>query len=151
MNWFPFTHILDNLITNSIHAWLTKDYRSSGMYIVVHSIDKIMYVSIDNSTIIIRICPRLFSPGGNIEWNTPKLLRTTYTFLFQMEQRHQHRRAQHPVQQRLCTCQHYWQLQVRRNRCGAFDVNLLRFSFYVNRIYTDAKLIFIVTTHLLNR
>ncbi len=31
MNWFPFTYILDNLITNSIHAWLTKDYRSSGM------------------------------------------------------------------------------------------------------------------------
>ncbi len=24
-------YILDNLITNSIHAWLTKDYRSSGM------------------------------------------------------------------------------------------------------------------------
>ncbi len=36
MNWFPFTYILDNLITNSIHAWLTKDYRSSGMYIVIH-------------------------------------------------------------------------------------------------------------------
>ncbi len=33
MNWFPFTYILDNLITNSIHAWLTKDYRSSGMFI----------------------------------------------------------------------------------------------------------------------
>ncbi len=31
MNWFPFTYIFDNLITNSIHAWLTKDYRSSGM------------------------------------------------------------------------------------------------------------------------
>ncbi len=31
MNWFPFPYILDNLITNSIHAWLTKDYRSSGM------------------------------------------------------------------------------------------------------------------------
>ncbi len=31
INWFPFTYILDNLITNSIHAWLTKDYRSSGM------------------------------------------------------------------------------------------------------------------------
>ncbi len=26
MNWFPFTYILDNLIT-----WLNKDYRSSGM------------------------------------------------------------------------------------------------------------------------
>ncbi len=26
MNWFPFTYILANLITNSIHAWLTKDY-----------------------------------------------------------------------------------------------------------------------------
>ncbi len=25
MNWFPFTYILDSLITNSIHAWLTKD------------------------------------------------------------------------------------------------------------------------------
>ncbi len=35
MNWFTFTYILDNLITNSIHAWLTKDYRSSGMYMVV--------------------------------------------------------------------------------------------------------------------
>ncbi len=34
MNWFPFTYILDILITNSIHAWLTKDYRSSGMSIV---------------------------------------------------------------------------------------------------------------------
>ncbi len=34
MNWFPFTYILDILITNSIHAWLTKDYRSSGMTIV---------------------------------------------------------------------------------------------------------------------
>ncbi len=32
MNWFPFTYILANLITNSIHAWLTKDYRSSCMY-----------------------------------------------------------------------------------------------------------------------
>ncbi len=31
MNWFPFTYVLDNLITNSIHAWLTKNYRSSGM------------------------------------------------------------------------------------------------------------------------
>ncbi len=28
MNWLPFTYILDNLITNSIHAWLTKDYRA---------------------------------------------------------------------------------------------------------------------------
>ncbi len=35
MNWFPFTYILDNLITNPIHAWLTKDYRSSGMRPVV--------------------------------------------------------------------------------------------------------------------
>ncbi len=34
MNWFPSTYILDNLITNSIHAWLTKDYRSSGMHLV---------------------------------------------------------------------------------------------------------------------
>ncbi len=25
MNWFPVTYILANLITNSIHAWLTKD------------------------------------------------------------------------------------------------------------------------------
>ncbi len=33
MNWFPFTYILDNLITNSIHAWLTKDYKLSGMSI----------------------------------------------------------------------------------------------------------------------
>ncbi len=33
MNWFPFNYILDNLITNSIHAWLTKDYRSSGMLV----------------------------------------------------------------------------------------------------------------------
>ncbi len=31
MNWFHFTYTLDNLITNSIHAWLTKDHRSSGM------------------------------------------------------------------------------------------------------------------------
>ncbi len=36
MNWFPFTYILDNLITNSIHAWLTKDYRSSGMPAVIY-------------------------------------------------------------------------------------------------------------------
>ncbi len=35
MNWFPFTYILDNLITNSIHGWLTKDYRSSGMLPVI--------------------------------------------------------------------------------------------------------------------
>ncbi len=34
MIWFPFTYILDNLITNSIYAWLTKDYRSSGMSLV---------------------------------------------------------------------------------------------------------------------
>ncbi len=31
MNWFPFLYLLANLITNSIHAWLTKDYRSSAM------------------------------------------------------------------------------------------------------------------------
>ncbi len=31
MNCSPFTYILSHLITNSIHAWLTKDYRSSGM------------------------------------------------------------------------------------------------------------------------
>ncbi len=31
MNWFPFTYILNKLIINSIHAWLTKDYRSSGV------------------------------------------------------------------------------------------------------------------------
>ncbi len=31
MNWFPFTYILTNLVTNSIYAWLTKDYRSAGM------------------------------------------------------------------------------------------------------------------------
>ncbi len=30
MNWFPSTYILDNLITNSIHPWLTKEYRPSG-------------------------------------------------------------------------------------------------------------------------
>ncbi len=35
MNWFLFTHILANLITTSIHAWLTKDYRSSGMCFVL--------------------------------------------------------------------------------------------------------------------
>ncbi len=27
VNWFPIPYILANLITNSIHAWLTKDYR----------------------------------------------------------------------------------------------------------------------------
>ncbi len=31
INWFPFTYILANLITNSIHAWLTRNYRWSGM------------------------------------------------------------------------------------------------------------------------
>ncbi len=31
MNWFLFTYILANLITNSIHAWLTNYYRWSGM------------------------------------------------------------------------------------------------------------------------
>ncbi len=31
VNWFPVTYILANLITNSIHAWLTKDYRSPDM------------------------------------------------------------------------------------------------------------------------
>ncbi len=30
-NWFPFTYILSNLIPNSIHAWLSKDYRLSVM------------------------------------------------------------------------------------------------------------------------
>ncbi len=34
MNWFPFTYILDNLITNSNHACLTEDYRLSGMYYI---------------------------------------------------------------------------------------------------------------------
>ncbi len=41
VNLFPFTYILANLITNSIHAWLIKDYRSSGMllaYLFVESI-----------------------------------------------------------------------------------------------------------------
>ncbi len=31
VNWFPVTYILANLIINSIHAWLTKDYMLSGM------------------------------------------------------------------------------------------------------------------------
>ncbi len=31
MNWFPFNYILANLITNSIHVWLTKVYRSSSI------------------------------------------------------------------------------------------------------------------------
>ncbi len=31
VNWFPVDHTLANLITNSIHTWLIKDYRSSGM------------------------------------------------------------------------------------------------------------------------
>ncbi len=31
MNWFPVTFLLTYLITNSIHAWLTEDYRLSGM------------------------------------------------------------------------------------------------------------------------
>ncbi len=31
MNWFPVTYLLANLITNSIQAWLTKDYRLAGM------------------------------------------------------------------------------------------------------------------------
>ncbi len=31
VNWFPVIYLYANLITNSIHAWLTKDYRSSGM------------------------------------------------------------------------------------------------------------------------
>ncbi len=45
MNWCPFTYILDNLITNSIHAWLTKDYRSSGMYVVLQ-VSTIWHLSI---------------------------------------------------------------------------------------------------------
>ncbi len=31
VNWFPTTDTFASLITNSIHAWLAKDYRSSGM------------------------------------------------------------------------------------------------------------------------
>ncbi len=34
VNWFPFAYILANLITNSIHAWSTKDYRLAGMYTI---------------------------------------------------------------------------------------------------------------------
>ncbi len=34
MDWFPVTYILANLITNSIHEWLTKYSRLAGMYIV---------------------------------------------------------------------------------------------------------------------
>ncbi len=33
VNWFRFTYMLDNSIQTSIHAWLIKDYRSSGMII----------------------------------------------------------------------------------------------------------------------
>ncbi len=37
VNWFPFTCIHANSITNSIHAWLTKHYtRWSGMYVVMN-------------------------------------------------------------------------------------------------------------------
>ncbi len=57
MNWFPFTYTLDNLITNSIHAWLTKDYRSSGMSLANDDImsdgdddDKINSPKFDNRT-----------------------------------------------------------------------------------------------------
>ncbi len=32
VNIFPFTHILANSMSNTIHAWLGKDYRSSGRY-----------------------------------------------------------------------------------------------------------------------
>ncbi len=37
-NCFHVTYILANLITNSIHAWLTKDYRSSGMCFVTYPV-----------------------------------------------------------------------------------------------------------------
>ncbi len=39
VNWFPFTYILVNLITNSIYAWLTKNYRSSGMILISNNCD----------------------------------------------------------------------------------------------------------------
>ncbi len=35
VNWFPVTYMIANFITNSINAWLTKNYRSSGMFIVI--------------------------------------------------------------------------------------------------------------------
>ncbi len=52
MNWFPFTYILDNLITNSIHAWLTKDYRSLCMihyiiYFIFYFVYLLPYLIID--------------------------------------------------------------------------------------------------------
>ncbi len=37
VNWFPIIYILANLITNSIHAWLTKDSRWSGVRLLGHA------------------------------------------------------------------------------------------------------------------
>ncbi len=52
MNWFPFTYILDNLITNSIHAWLTKDYRSSGMLNALKPIKVVQFIAVANNNSI---------------------------------------------------------------------------------------------------
>ncbi len=51
VNWSPFTYILANLITNSIYAWLTKDFRSSGMFIVVKWMNEWITHSINQSTV----------------------------------------------------------------------------------------------------
>ena len=36
VNWFPVTHVLANLITNTIRAWLAIDYNSPSWYGVAY-------------------------------------------------------------------------------------------------------------------
>ncbi len=60
MNWFPFTYILAIVITNSIHAWLTKDYRSSGMTHVSY-VDKINVWNIIWKNIIFQLYAKLLA------------------------------------------------------------------------------------------
>ncbi len=54
-NWSPFFYILGNLITNSIHAWLNKDYKSTVM-ILEHAYGVIDYIgsSLDSTTVLYR-------------------------------------------------------------------------------------------------
>ncbi len=81
MNWFPFTYILDNLITNSIHAWLTKDYRSSGMSPQVVEMTLLIVLL----TVVVFL-PRSLATLSGLEilltMNPPNLIREAFSFQF---------------------------------------------------------------------
>ncbi len=50
--------ILINLITNSLHAWLTKDYMSSGMHVMCHDYDHSIFnmkLRVVRATLILNI------------------------------------------------------------------------------------------------